>query len=222
MMHDHPPDGAGPRFFGVYPAIVTNLVDPRQMGRIEVKFPWLGTQGHEDVRAWATLVSPYADADQGFEILPEVGTQVVVAFEAGHPDRAYILGASWNGKEALPEPPSDPNNKRLIKTRSGSLLEFDDTAGAPKITVSTKNGHTLVLDDGGQEVRLRHANGCVITMNAGGQVTVTANSTVEVMAPALNVHAASAVFDGTVSCTTLTASIGVVSPSYTPGAGNVW
>jgi hypothetical protein len=30
------------------------------------------------------------------------------------------------------------------------------------------------------------------------------------------------VFDGTVTCTTLIAQSGVVSPSYTPGAGNIW
>jgi hypothetical protein len=29
-------------------------------------------------------------------------------------------------------------------------------------------------------------------------------------------------FDGVVKCTTLIADAGVVSPMYTPGAGNVW
>ena len=37
-----------------------------------------------------------------------------------------------------------------------------------------------------------------------------------------NVHAAVANFDGVINCTTLVASASVVSPSYTPGAGNVW
>ena len=45
---------------------------------------------------------------------------------------------------------------------------------------------------------------------------------VEITASALNVHAASSVFDGTITCTTLTALTSIVSPSYTPGAGNVW
>jgi hypothetical protein len=45
---------------------------------------------------------------------------------------------------------------------------------------------------------------------------------VELTAAALNVHAAAAVFDGTVTCTSLVASANVASPSYTPGAGNVW
>jgi uncharacterized protein involved in type VI secretion and phage assembly len=214
-------DGGAPRYFGVYPAIVTDLVDPENVGRIEVKFPWLGTGG-ESVRAWATLLTPYADNDQGFEMLPEPDSQVVVAFEAGNLERPYIVGACWNGRESLPESPAAPNNKRLIKTRSGSVLEFDDTEGAPKITVKTSGGHELVLDDGAMEVKLSHSNGCVLKMNAGGQVEILANSTVEVTAATVNVHAATANFDGMVTCTTLVASAGVVSPSYTPGAGNVW
>jgi hypothetical protein len=79
-----------------------------------------------------------------------------------------------------------------------------------------------VLDDGGQEVTLTHANGCVITFNAGGQIEIQANATVEITAPAMNVHAATATFDGIVNCTTINCSVGVTSPSYTPGVGNIW
>ena len=57
------------------------------------------------MRAWATLLTPYADDEQGFEVLPEVDTQVVVAFEAGDLRRPYIVGSCWNGKETLPEAP---------------------------------------------------------------------------------------------------------------------
>jgi uncharacterized protein involved in type VI secretion and phage assembly len=222
MIHDFRPDGDGSRFFGVHPAIVTDVVDPKHQGRIEVRFPSLGSDGNRDVRAWATLVTPYADADQGFEFLPSVGVRVVVAFEAGDPRRPCILGSAWHGKAALPEAAQSANNKRLIKTRAGSLLEFDDTDGAPKITLSTNGGHTVVLDDAAQEITVRHSGGSVITLNAAGQVSIVANATVELTASALNVHAASAVFDGTITCTTMTASTSVVSPSYTPGAGNVW
>jgi hypothetical protein len=64
-------------------------------------------------------------------------------------------------------------------------------------------------------------NGCVITFTAGGQVQIQANSTLEVTAAAVNVHAASAKFDGLVQCSSLITN-SVVSSSYTPGAGNVW
>lgn len=214
-------DGGGPRYFGLYPAIVTDVVDPQDLGRIEVKLPWLGEPADGDVRAWATLVTPYADDDQGFEFLPSVDTQVVVGFEAGNLRRPYIVGATWNGRETLPEPPATPNDKRLIKTRSGSLLEFDDGA-APKVTLSMASGHRVVLDDGGVSITIEHANGSVITLNAAGQVEIRANATVEITASAVNVHAPVATFDGMINCTTLIASSGVVSPAYTPGAGNVW
>lgn len=210
----------GPRYFGVYPAIVTDIVDPDSLGRIQVCFPWLGQDGAA-VRAWATLLTPYAENDQGFQFLPSVDTQVVVSFEAGDPRRPYILGAAWNGLEALPDQPEAANNKRMIRTRAGSLLEFDDSDGSVKVTLSTQGGHTVVLDEGSSEVSMRHSSGHHVTLDAGGAVNIQANSTVEITASAVNVHAASTVFDGTVTCTTLTAS-SVVSPSYTPGAGNVW
>ncbi len=215
------PDGDARRYFGVYPAIVTDIVDPETLGRVEVKFPWLGADG-DSVRSWATLLSPYADDDQGFQVMPSVDTQVVVAFEAGDVRRPYIIGAAWNGREAMPESPAAPNNKRLIKTRSGSLLEFDDTDGASKVTLSMRSGHKLVLNDGALEVELTHSSGHTIKFTAAGQIEIQANSTVEVTAAALNVHAPMATFDGIVNCTTLIASSGVVSPSYTPGAGNIW
>jgi uncharacterized protein involved in type VI secretion and phage assembly len=223
MIADPRVDGSAPRHFGVYPAIVTNIVDPKNLGRIQLKLPWLGQDaGGQDVRAWATLCTPYADDDQGIEILPAVDTQVVVAFEAGDLRRPYIIGSCWNGKESLPQAPAASNDKRIWKTRSGSLLEFDDTDGAAKVTLSMKSGHKLVLDDSVDEVRLTHQNGSLIVIDATGKVSVQANATVDISAAALNVHCPTATFDGIINCTTLIASSGVVSPAYTPGAGNIW
>lgn len=214
-------DGEGARWFGLYPAVVTDLVDPSNQGRIKVKFPGFGAAG-ETVFAWATLLSPYADRDQGLEILPELDSQVVVGFEAGDPSRPYIVGACWNGVRALPERAQSANNLRTLKTRAGSMLQFDDSDGAAKVTVSMRSGHQIVLDDAAQEVTIEHGNGCRININVAGQVSITANATVEVNASAVNIHAPTVNCDGLVRCTTLIASVGVVSPSYTPGAGNVW
>jgi uncharacterized protein involved in type VI secretion and phage assembly len=223
VISDRRPDGDALRHFGVYPALVTDIVDPDSLGRVQVELPWLGNGGGgADVRAWATLCTPYADDDQGILVLPEVGTQVVVAFEAGDLRRPYVIGSCWNGRESLPASPASSNDKRLWKTRSGSLLEFDDTDGQAKVTLSMDSGHKLVLQDGPGKVTLTHSNGSVITIDASGKVSIQANSTVEITASAMNVHCATATFDGLVSCSTLIASSGVVSPSYTPGAGNIW
>ena len=51
---------------------------------------------------------------------------------------------------------------------------------------------------------------------------IQANSTVSVTAPMVEVTAPTSTFSGIVQCQTLIAEVGVVSPSYTPGVGNLW
>ena len=216
-----PVDGAAPRYFGVYPALVTDLVDPAGLGRVQVRFPWLGTDGDADVRAWATLCSPYADADQGLLALPEVGSQVVVAFEAGDPRRPYVIGAAWNGQETLPHPPEQANDVRLLRSRADSRLEFDDARGGAAVRLRMRSGHEVVLDDVAQEVTVRHATGAVVRLTPTS-VEVQANATVQVTSPMVKVDAAVATFSGLVKVGTLIAEQAVISPAYTPGAGNVW
>lgn len=217
----HHADGAHPAYYGVYPALVTDLVDPDSLGRVQVKFPWLGTTGDQDVRAWATLCSPYADSDQGLLILPEVDSQVVVAFEAGNLRRPYVVGAVWNGRESLPHSPEAANNIRMLRSRADSRIEIDDTAGAERVSITTASGHEVVLDNSAQEVTVRHSGGCTVrlTMTA---VEVTANVSVDVTASMVSVNAPISTFSGIVKATTFIAESAVVSPAYTPGAGNLW
>jgi uncharacterized protein involved in type VI secretion and phage assembly len=217
-----PADGSAPTYFGVYPALVTKIVDPDRLGRVQVRFPWLGEDGDRDVRAWATLCTPYADSGQGLQIMPEVDSQVVVAFEAGNLRRPYIVGAAWNGRAAVPQLPQEPNNIRVLRSRTGSRLEFDDTAAAAKVTVSTDSGHQVVLDAGaGQEVLVKHALGCTVKLTTTG-VEISGNITVDVNALLVTVDAPFTTFSGVVKCQTLIAESVVMSPSYTPGAGNFW
>lgn len=215
-----PLDGSAPGYHGVYPALVTDIVDPDSLGRVQVAFPWLG-EGGQDVRAWATLCTPYADGDQGLLVLPEVDSQVVVAFEAGNLRRPYVLGAAWNGRETLPHAPEQANNIRLWRTRADSRLEFDDTAGAPKVRITMASGHQVVLDDSTQEVTITHAMGCTVKLTAT-DVQVTANATVKVTSPMVEVDAAISTFSGIVKCSMLVAEQMVTSPAYSPGAGNLW
>ena len=216
LARDLQPDGGDHRWYGLYPALVSDLVDPLGRGRIQVVFPGFGEAG-KAMRAWATLLSAYAGDDQGLCILPEVDTQVVVGFEAGDPRRPYIVGACWNGQAKPPVAADAANNLRVIKTRSGSQLEFDDTRGAARITLTTGAGHRLVLDEGTQEVSLGHANGMTLRLSAAGALEISALSKVEITAPMVQVKTPVAMFDGIVTCTNLIASAGVVSPSYSPG-----
>ena len=216
-----PPDGSAPGFFGVYPAMVTDLVDPDHLSRIEVRFPTLGSDGDRDVRAWATLCTPYADNDQGIQILPEVGSQVLVAFEGGSLRRPYIIGCAWNGKASPPHAPDRANNRRTWRSRGKSVLEFDDTTGAEKVSITMSSGHRVVLDQGVQEVTIQHSNGSTIRMTAAGVVEVQATFSVDVKAPLVNVTSPFSKFTGVVQAQTVITEAFVVSPAYTPGVGNL-
>lgn len=207
-----------PAYFGVYSATVTNIVDPAGQGRIQVKLGFLDSKA---ALVWARLVTPHAGADQGIEVVPDVDCEVVVAFLAGDVRSPYVVGSVWNSKASPPVSADTANNKRVWKSRAKSLLEFDDTQGAEKITLSLQSGHTLVLSNATREVKLVNSNGSVITLTGDGRVQIRANAMVEITAPIVNVHSASASFDGIVRCTTLIASSGVVSPAYTPGVGNL-
>jgi uncharacterized protein involved in type VI secretion and phage assembly len=220
MVLHTPVDGSAPGYFGVYPAVVTNLVDPDRLGRIEVRFPWLGTDGDRDVRAWATLCSPYADGNQGLQILPEKESQVVVAFEAGNLRRPYIVGCAWNGTAALPTPATKANNLRTLKTRSGSRLEFDD-GSPPKVTVKTPNGHQVTLDDTGTgTITVEISNGASIKVTATS-VDISGMTSVTVKAAKVDVTAPVATFSGIIQCEMLQANAAVSSPVYSPGVCNM-
>ncbi len=177
-----------------------------------------------DVRAWATLCTPYADDDQGFEIMPAVDTQVVVAFEAGDLRRPYVLGACWNGSRVAARVAGRGRTTSGCGRRApGSLLEFDDTDGAAKVTVSMKSGHKLVLDDAAQEVSSRIRTAARSTIDVGGQVSRARQldgrghrRRRSTCTPRPRSSTAS------INCTTLIATSASCRPSYTPGAGNVW
>jgi uncharacterized protein involved in type VI secretion and phage assembly len=220
MVLSTPVDGGAPGYFGVYPAVVTGLVDPQRLGRIEVRFPWLGTDGDRDVRAWATLCSPYADGDQGLQILPEEKSQVVVAFEAGQLRRPYIVGCTWNGTAPLPTPATRSNNIRTLKTRSGSLLEFDDGA-SPKVTVRTPRGHEVMLDDTGTGTVTVRISGGASVMVTATSVDVEGMASVSVKAAKVDITTPVATFSGIVRCEVLQANAAVASPVYSPGVCNL-
>lgn len=211
-----------PGYFGVYRALVVDMQDPTNRGRVQVRLPGPADGEDGDLTLWARMCTPYAGRDHGLVILPEVDSQVVVAFEGGDLHRPFIIGSTWSDHLPLPDAPTPDNDIRILRTRGDSRLEFDDAATGPTIRLSTRSGHQVVLDAGAAEVTVTHSNGSTIRLTAAGDAEITANSAVKVTAPSFRVDAPIATFSGVLNCQTLIAGVGVVSPSYTPGAGNIW
>lgn len=110
---------------GVYYAVVTQNDDPDC--RVKVRFPWL-PGGDHDQSHWALIAAPMAGDKFGTYVLPEVDDTVVVAFVSGDIRFPVILGGVWNETDKPPEDNGDGKNEfRLIKSRSGHRLLFDDS-----------------------------------------------------------------------------------------------
>ncbi len=137
---------------GVAAGIVTNNQDPDGLGRVKIKFPWLSDDNESD---WVRIATFMAGSERGSFFLPEVGDEVLVAFEHGDINHPYVIGALWNGVATPPATNSDgQNNIRKIRSRSGHEIIFndDDTGKQEKIEIHTNAGHKIVLDDtAGQE-----------------------------------------------------------------------
>ncbi|MCU0490529.1 MAG: phage baseplate assembly protein V [Chloroflexaceae bacterium] len=221
--------GPGGLFYGVYPALVTDINDPDGQGRVRVQLPWSPDAGGQGYEAWARLATLMAGNNRGTWFIPDVDDEVLVAFEGGNPRQPYVVGALWNGRDAPPETMDGGgrNLHKVIRSRNGVKVTLDDSDGQEQLILETPGGQRVTLKDGPGAVEIVDSNGnsvkletAGITITAAAKVTVNA-ATVEVSAGMVTVNAGMSRFSGVVQCDTLIAST-VVGASYTPGAGNIW
>jgi uncharacterized protein involved in type VI secretion and phage assembly len=226
------PETAG-KWYGVYPALVTDIKDPDDQGRVKIVLPGMAGQSfNEDPKRggyWARLATLMAGNNRGSWFIPEVDDEVLVAFEGGDPSHPYVIGALWNGRDSPPESMDGHGNNyhKILQSRNGVKITLDDTDGMESLKLETPAGQVITLKDGSSAVKIEDSNGnsikfdsAGITMNVSNKLTISA-SQVEISAGGVSVQAGMARFSGTVKCDTLITN-SVVSSSYTPGAGNVW
>lgn len=129
--------------------LVVDIKDPDKLGRIKVSFPDIPG---DDTSWWAPIASVGAGKDRGWFFLPELDDEVLVMFAHGDIQRPIVLGALWNGKDDPPDTNGGSNERRMICSREGSKIIFDDDAGTlsiedgkgkGKITISTENKITI-------------------------------------------------------------------------------
>jgi phage protein D len=165
---------------GVVIAQVSDNRDPEERGRVRLTFPWLSDDFVSD---WARTVQPGAGGGRGALVVPEVGDEVLVAFEQGSFQRPYVLGGLYNGMDK-PDPGEvtliDGNsgavNRRAFVSRTGHRLEMvESAAGAQGIVLRTGDGKlTLDLDQRATQVTV-HSDGTV-TIESQGDVSVKATT----------------------------------------------
>jgi phage protein D len=182
--------GTGP---GRIPGVVIGIVDDigDQHARVRLRLPWLSTSV---TTAWAPVVQFGAGKRSGAMFLPEVGDQVLVAFEFGDPRRPYVLGGVVSekstydlGGSAVQQGAGGADTsvvRRGFVSASGSRLVFYDQMGEdPKPqqsqiqlgTADGKFGLSIDVVNGKLEVTCLPDSAGQLTINCGqaGTVNIT-------------------------------------------------
>lgn len=221
--------GLGGRWYGVYPALVSDIGDPEGMGRVKVTLPWSPDTGSQRYEAWARMATLMGGNNRGSWFIPDVNDEVLIVFEGGDPRRPYVIGGLWNGSDSPPESMDGAGNnfKKVIRSRNGVKITLDDSDGQETLMLETPGGQKVTMKDGPGAIEITDSNGNSIKLETSG-ITVTASakvtinaSQVAVSAGLVTVDAGMSKFSGVVQADTVISN-SVISASYTPGAGNIW
>jgi uncharacterized protein involved in type VI secretion and phage assembly len=153
---------------GPVTAEVIDVKDPKKLGRVQVRYRW---HDLDQQTRWLRVLTLYTGNARGVLFTPEIGDEVLVAFEQGDPERAYVLGSLWNGKDAAPQ---EPLAKKII-TRSGNTIQFfDEPAGKECIEIFSPEGQCYVQLSNGA------GGGPLLTIHSEGDIAIEAKGEVRI------------------------------------------
>ena len=151
------------KYFGKYRATVLNNIDPMQMGRLMVQVPDVS---NVIPSSWAMPCLPFAGIQNGFYVVPAIGSGVWGEFEQGNSDYPIWVGCYWGSAAdvpalALAAPPAiqqvvvqtvqmntlvlsdvpGPTGGIILKSTSGAMIAINDVG----ITIDNGQGATIVM-----------------------------------------------------------------------------
>jgi phage protein D len=165
---------AGSTVAGVVPALVTDVRDPEDLGRVKVTFPWLSDNYTSD---WTRVAQVGAGSQRGAVFLPEVNDEVLVAFDRGDWRQPYVLAGLHNGVD---KPPLGPGlvdgstgavKRRGMVSKDGHMLIFFDDP--------SKDGVALLTGDKGLKISLNKTQ-TTISISSSGQVKIEGSQDVSI------------------------------------------
>jgi uncharacterized protein involved in type VI secretion and phage assembly len=130
------------KFF--YGKVVDNK-DPDLLNRVKVSI--LGEK--ESVSNWLPLISAFAGPDYGISILPEIDDMVLIIAMDGNNITKAVIGSAWfsGGEPPVTNENTDAdlnqdgkNSLKFVKSKSGSMIIFDDSEDAEKIQIISSDG----------------------------------------------------------------------------------
>ncbi|CAM3794487.1 hypothetical protein FLGE108171_15245 [Flavobacterium gelidilacus] len=153
-------------------AIVTDNNDPAGLGRVQVKFAW-----QEDNTPWIRMTNPHAGSGKGMYFIPEIGEEVLVAFEAGNAEKPFVLGTMYNGSESSSYATTG-NDIKIIQTRSGHIIKFTEDES---IIITDKSGNEIHFDTVGSNINITapktlNINATDINITASNDINISAGN----------------------------------------------
>jgi uncharacterized protein involved in type VI secretion and phage assembly len=188
--------------FGAYtglpaliPAKVTTIGTGEFLGRVKVTFPYLS---EENSSHWARVLSAGGGPERGFWFLPEVGDEVLVAFEGGDTRFPVVMGGLY-GKVNTPEAQLIKDgkiNSRSVRSRLGHYMDFvDGTDDATRhiafgLGANGKPGDQYKVRLGEDRFDIEVPEGKPISIKAGAaQITFTNDKSIEIAAENITIKA---------------------------------
>ena len=140
------------------PAIVMDNKDPLDQGRVKVSFIGWKQEHSAQLTDWIRVLTPDAGSsdtiskNRGYVFVPELGDQVMVGFEHNNPDRPFIQGSLFHGKNGIGG--GIENNVKSIITRSGHTVELNDGEEGTHIVIKDPGGNEIFLDTRGKNIMI--------------------------------------------------------------------
>jgi uncharacterized protein involved in type VI secretion and phage assembly len=168
--------------------VVTDNKDPSKLGRVKLKIPILSDQ---DSTFWCPIIMLGAGKNRGWFFIPEKDDEVLVMFEHGDLNRPIVVGALWNGKDKPPDKNPGGNPRRVLKSRLGSKITFDDDKKQLIIEDGVGKGK-ITFDSQANKITIEAIDGDVCFQTPADDMTIVAQSIEMTANTNLEIHAGDA------------------------------
>jgi type VI secretion system secreted protein VgrG len=174
-----------PRIIGSQTAVVTaepgatgaeiNVGGPDgiDIGCVRLRFHWdteTARLAKEPSSLWVRVSEPFAGSGMGGVWHPRVGTEVIVEFEGGDPDRPIVVGRVYNGQ----------NKPHKNGSAVHSTLKSNSSPGGAvhnEITFDDSGGGELIYTNAGKDMETDVGNNRLETVGTDAMMKVGANDT---------------------------------------------
>jgi uncharacterized protein involved in type VI secretion and phage assembly len=190
------------RVFDPVIGIVTDNKDPSKLGRVKLKIPILSDQ---DSTYWCPIIMLGAGKNRGWFFIPEKDDEVLVLFEHGDVNRPLVVGALWNGKDKPPDKNPGGVPRRVIKSREGNKITFDDENEKLIIEDGVQKGR-ITIDSKANKITIEALDGDVCFQTPADDMIIVAQSIEMTAKTNLEIHAGDAMAWGAGGSATIKSS----------------